>query len=516
MNRLQIYLEELQLPIKSVFVATILIAVGSFLGNPYVNEILKLDYPLLVTIKDILLFTGGLVLRAFPYMVFVKLLYTRTHERNIVVVGIISYLMFLIMILFFSPKTLPATAYSEILKFSIALDEYKLMNTGYFGLIGIYLIVRRIYHKPMNVRNANFTKLLDRDTIRLMKSLVASTVFGVAMAFLFPYVIESVYTILRFIASDFTNPMSLFAYSGFERLSTLLGLDNIVRNEMWFTSMGGTWNSLENITYVGDVNIWAAQLKDSVAVIGVGSAGRFTTFYYVINMFAIPAYLFALSFTVTDKKKKRKAIVTVLLGTALSMLTGITYPIEILLLLTTPVLYIFHLFMVGFISAILLGLSITLGFSYLGILSAANPGNIFDLIAISRKNIINQQVLIMVLFGVIVFFIYFYVTRFYYNKVAIDILNIGIKDDEVTNFIERIGGLDNINSFNSLPTKVTASLKDEDNINTEGLHYQGVTKIIHAREGFILSYGPGSYILQKEVNKRLKMHEALKDDEDDS
>lgn len=198
------------------------------------------------------------------------------------------------------------------------------------------------------------------------------------------------------------------------------------------------------------------------------------------------------------------------------MLTGITYPIEILLLLTTPVLYIFHLFMVGFISAILLGLSITLGFSYLGILSAANPGNIFDLIAISRKNIINQQVLIMVLFGVIVFFIYFYVTRFYYNKVAIDILNIGIKDDEVTNFIERIGGLDNINSFNSLPTKVTASLKDEDNINTEGLHYQGVTKIIHAREGFILSYGPGSYILQKEVNKRLKMHEALKDDEDDS
>src|SRR5699024_5960686 len=99
MNKLQIFLEELQLPIKSLFVAIVLVAVGSFLVIPYVNECLKLDYPLLITIKDILLFTGGLILRAFSYMVFVKLLYTRSQERNIVVVGIISYLMFLIMIL---------------------------------------------------------------------------------------------------------------------------------------------------------------------------------------------------------------------------------------------------------------------------------------------------------------------------------------------------------------------------------------------------------------------------------
>lgn len=516
MNKLQIFLEELQLPIKSLFVASVLVAVGSFLGNPYVNEILKLDYPLLITIKDILLFTGGLILRAFPYLVFVKLLYTRTQERNIVVVGIISYLMFLIMILFFSTKNLPETAYSEIFKFTIGLEELRLMNTGYFGLLGVYLIVRRIYSKRMHARNVNFTKLLGRDTIRLIKSLIYSTIFGILMALFFPYVIDGVYTVLRFIASDFTNPMSFFAYSGFERLSVLTGLDNIVRNEMWFSSMGGTWNSLENITYVGDVNIWAAQLKDSVAIIGVGSAGRFTTFYYVMNIFAIPAYLFALSFTVTDKKKKRKAYITVILGSVLSIVTGIVYPLEILMILTTPVLYIFHLFMVGFISAVLLGLSITLGFSYLGILSAANPGNLFDLIAISRKNIINQQVLTMLLFGIIVFFVYYFVTRFYYNKVAIDILNIGIKDDEVTDFIERIGGLDNIEKFTSLPTKVIASLKDEENINTSGLHYQGVTKIVHAREGFILSYGPGSYILQKEVNQRLKMHKKLKVDEDDS
>lgn len=516
MNKLQIYLEELQLPIKSLFVATILIAVGSFLGNPYINEILKLDHELIITTTQVLLFTGGLLIRIFPYIVFVKMLYTRNQEKNTVIVGIISYLVYLIMVLFFAPQNLPNNAYIAWINFDLGLDTLRLMNTGYFGLVGIYFIVKRVYKTPMFARNANFTKLLDRDTIRLFKCIIGSVVLGISFSYLFPYVIDFIYTVLRFVASDFTNPMSLFAYAGFERLTVLGGLDDIVRNEMWFSSMGGTWNSLDNVTYVGDVNIWAAQLKDSVAVIGVGSAGRFTTFYYVINMFAIPAYLLAVSFTVTDKKKKRRAYLTVALGSFISAFTGIMFPIEIIMLLTTPILYIFHLFMVGFISAVLLGLSTTLGFSYLGILSAANPGNLIDLIAISRKNIINQQVLIMVLFGAIIFFIYYYVTRFYYNKVAMDILNIGIKDNEVTDFIERIGGLDNIESINSLPSKVIATLKDEDNINTSGLHYQGVTKIIHAREGFILSYGPGSYMLQKEVAKRLAQHEAMKEVDQDS
>lgn len=516
MNKLQIYLEELQLPIKSLFMGMILIAIGSFLGNPFVNEILKLDFQIIIIIKDILLFTGGLVVKAFPYMVFVKLLYTRTQERNIVVVGIISYLVFLIMILFFSSKDLPTAAYYPNFTYKLGDQVLRLMNTGYVGLVMIYVSVRGTYRTPMNARNANFTKLLDRDTIRLMRSLFYATALGIGTAYLFPYVISGVYTILNFVAADFSNPMSLFAYAGFERLAALVGLEDIVRQEMWFSSMGGTWNNLSNVTYVGDVNIWAAQLKDSISVIGIGSAGRFTTFYYVVNIFAIPAYLFALSFTVSDKKKRNRAFMTVILGSLLSMLTGVIFPIEVLLILSTPVLYIFHLFMVGFIAAFLLGLSTTVGFSYLGILSAANPGNIVDLIGISRKNILNQQIITLLLFGLIVFFIYFYVTRFYYNKVAIDILNIGIKDDEITDFIERVGGLNNIENISSLPTKVIVKLKDEDEMNTGGLHYQGITKIVQTREGYTLSYGPGSYMLQQEVNKRLAMHQKLKEVENDA
>lgn len=506
MNKLQVYLEELQLPIKSLFVAAGLISVGTLLGNPFVNDVFKLNYPWLVRITQILLFTGGLILTCFPYFVFVKLLYSRTEEKNIVIVGIISYLVYLIMIMFFAPNNLPANMYMSSINITLNNTVYKIANTGVFGLVGIYWIVKRNYTRPMINRNTNFTKVLDRDSIRLMRSMVLATTYGLIIAWLMPYISSGIYSVLYFIASDINNPMSMFAYSGFERLLQVLGLQNIVRSEMWFGSLGGTWNSLDNIAYIGDVNIWAAQLSERVAVLGIGSTGRFTTFYYILNIFAAPAYLAALSTTVSNKKKFRKGLLTVLLGTVLSFFSGIWYPLEILMLLTAPILYVFHIFMIGIISAFLSGISIAVGFSYLGVLNAATPGNVIDLIALSRNTIINQQILTMLLFGIIVFFVYFYVVRFYYTKIAIDTLNIGTKEDEIKDFIERLGGLENIMNISSTPSKVHALLRDEDKINTAGLHRQGVTKIVQTRDGYVLFYGAGSYIVQKEINKKLEAY----------
>lgn len=518
MNKLQVYYEELLLPIKSLFVALGLIALGTILGNPFINDLFsRFSHPLLTTITNVLLVSGGLILTCFPYFVFVKLLYTRTEEKNIVVVGIISYLMFIIMVMFFGPKNMPANMYMPFINISLNRVDYRIANTGILGLIGIYLIVKRVYAKPMIAKNTNYAKVIDRDTVRLVKCVSYAVVFGLIFAWILPYISQGIYGVLNFVASDIGNPMSLFAYSGFERILQIFGFHNVVRNEMWFGSLGGTWNSLANITYIGDVNIWAAQLSESIAVLGIGSTGRFTTVYYILNIFAAPAYLAALATTVSDKKKFRRSLVTVFIGTMLSLLSGVWYPLEVLMLLSTPILYIFHIFMVGFISAMLLGISTTLGFSYMGILNAATPGNIIDLIGLSRNSIINQQILQLILFGVLVFFVYFYVIKFYFNNIAIDMLNVGTKDDEVTDFIERLGGLDNIETISSTPTKVHVLLRDEDNINPAGLHRQGVTKIVQTREGYILHYGAGSFMIQKDINKRLHLHrsELMRMDEDD-
>jgi maltose/glucose PTS system EIICB component len=511
MNRLQIYLEELQLPLKALFFGTFLIAIGNILGNPLINELIFIRSDFTLKLTQILLFTGGLILACFPYIVFVKLLYARSNDKNIVIVGLIAYVVFLIMVLFFAPSNLPANVYSKYLRVDISGNSYALMKTGILGLLGIYYIVKTIYKKPARQKNANFTRIYDAELMRLVYSLIIATVFGIAFAYIYPLAIKGIYSVINFVASDVSNPMSSFTYSAFERLMAVLNLDVFMREEMWFGALGGTWNSLDNITYIGDVNIWGAQLRDSVAVLGVGKAGRFTTVYYILNIFAVPAYLLALVTTVSNNKEKRQAIITVVLGSLLSMVSGMILPIEIVLLLTTPILYLIHIFFVGFFSAVLLGLGITVGFSYLGILSAAAPGNIMDLLSLSRNSIINVQVLSLVMIGIVAFVVYFYVTKFYYSRMAIDVLNVGSKDEEVQGFIDRVGGLENIAQLSSTPTKLTLTLVDADNINVSGLHRQGVTKIVQTRQGYILSFGAGSYMLQKEVNRLLALHNEAKE-----
>ena len=87
---------------------------------------------------------------------------------------------------------------------------------------------------------------------------------------------------------------------------------------------------------------------------------------------------------------------------------------------------------------------------------------------------------------------------------AIDVLNIGTKQERVIEFIERLGGLENIEWISSTPTRVHVNLIDRDKLNVAGLHRQGVTRIVETRISFLLSYGAASYIIQSEINKAMK------------
>ncbi|UPU38417.1 hypothetical protein MX850_06815 [Erysipelothrix sp. Poltava] len=107
MNRLQTYYEQLQLPLKSLFLGCFLITIGSIIANPYIVMIFKFNSPLFVTASKLLLYAGGIILSYFPLYVFIKLLTHRNDETNVVVTGFISYLVFLVVMTLLSPTTSP-------------------------------------------------------------------------------------------------------------------------------------------------------------------------------------------------------------------------------------------------------------------------------------------------------------------------------------------------------------------------------------------------------------------------
>ncbi len=511
MNRLQSYYEQLQFPIKVLFFSSFLIAIGSLFVNPYISTFINVENTIIFTISQILLYCGGTILSYFPFYIFIKLLAHRNEEQNIVVTGIISYVIFVIVLTILTPATFEKAVYESVGEILLLGDKTGIFNTGIFGLLGIYLIVTYIYQSTRDSKLFSLVSYVDRDTVRLIYSMLGSAVLAFAFSYLWPIVIQSIYKVLTFIATDVNNPMTMFAYGGFERIMSLFNLDSILHQEIWFGPLGGTWVDLSGQTFNGDVAIWTAQLNESVNVIGTSDAGRFTSAYYILNIFAVPAYLLGIYSTFTNKQYLKRNVFILSLSLIVSMLSGVLLPVELLMLVTSPMIYVFHIFMTSLVFAVLSGLSIYLGFSFTGNLITANPGNLIDMISLLRKPALMNKVLILILLGVFIFISYLLMTRLYYSKLALDVLNIGSKEDKINDFIERLGGLENIAYISSTPTRVHVQLTDRDKLNVAGMHQQGVTRIIETKQGFVLSIGSSSYIYQKEINQKLK--EIIKEEQ---
>ena len=499
MNRLQTYYEQFQFPIKAMLIGSFLIALGTLIQNPFINQILKLDADFLLASSNLVLYSGGIILSYFPLLVFIKFLNSRINETNPVIVGMIAYLVFTVSMTLFTPSGLPEASYETFLNISFAGTKYNLMKTGVLGFGAVYFLVRYIYRNKKTRIHVSRISYFDRDAVRLTYTIIGSMLLGVAFAYVWPYFVRNLYGVIEYIASDVNNPMNLFTYGALERVLALLNLEGILHQVFWFGSAGGSWMNLAGQTFVGDVNIWQAQLKESVNILGASGSGRFTSAYYIINIFAIPGYL---------------AVIGMLIAIVFSAVSGILLPIEILMLVTAPVIYIFHVFMVAFTYALLNAFHATVGFSYLGNMSTATPGTILDFGGLLNNSLIFDRLMIILMLGLIVFVIYFSFTRFYYQKMAIDVLNVGSKQEKVVEFIERLGGLDNISAISNTPSRVHVTLIDNDRLNVEGLHRQGVTRIVQSRLGYALSFGAASYTIQREINKALAARPVVNVEED--
>ena len=83
--------------------------------------------------------------------------------------------------------------------------------------------------------------------------------------------------------------------------------------------------------------------------------------------------------------EKRRIRLFFLLAILVSLVTGTLLPLELYLLILTPLLFVFHLVMTGALFGIFQSMSVTLGFSYTGSTVTAMPGTLFDLMLYVRN-----------------------------------------------------------------------------------------------------------------------------------
>ncbi|WP_327345490.1 PTS transporter subunit EIIC [Streptomyces europaeiscabiei] len=136
------------------------------------------------------------------------------------------------------------------------------------------------------------------------------------------------------------------------RALLVIGLHQFLNVPIWFQF--GSYTKPDGEVVHGDINMFLA---------GDPTAGQFTSGFFPIMMFALPAA--ALAITHCAKPSRRKEVGGLMTSVALtSFVTGITEPIEYSFLFVAPALYAVHALLTGVSMAVTWALGVHDGFSF--------------------------------------------------------------------------------------------------------------------------------------------------------
>lgn len=509
MTRWRYAYETIQFSLKVLVLGLLFNAIGLTLLNPNLVTQFEITNEIVLLVANVLVYVGSFIINIFPILILIVALMGRTEKRSMVMTGLLNYFIIHIMSAVLYPVV------SSISVSSNVFDQLFLFNLSSFGssststqpfVLGVVASILAIFITRSSTKQTQkfggygLFGFLGSDMWSLLLGIVESAVCGLMIAFGWPYVIQFFYGLFEIISSDIKNPMNLFIYGVLDRLSAMLSMSSIIRQEFWFGSLGGTWMDSFGTVYTGDINIWIAQYDLSILL----EAGKFTAAYYVSNLFMIPGYLFALYRTYTEKRERRKNTLLYFVIALIVALSGNMLIVEIIFLLVSPFLYVIHLLLFGVVNSLISGFQLYIGISNVVTLQALNPGNLIDYIYYLSGSMTVDRMILITYLGLIMFAVCFLLTTFFYNKMALDILHIGVEKKKIEDMIEALGGIENIEAIHSTPIHIMVRLKNRSNLSIERIHRSGVIRVVESKYGYKMNYGSGSYLLAKRIRKEIK------------
>lgn len=511
MRRYNAILETLYFPLEVLYVASLIFGISSlFLGQSF-NALISINEPIILIVLDMMRALSVWLIQSFPLIFMLRASYRRQEDGLVVISGLLSYVAFHIASAFFSPNNLGLELMHP--SFTMSLSATNILgslnrtaiNSGIFGSI-IILIINRAMVSKMKYRSVyGFLNFVDKHVSLVFNSVALSIIAGAVAGWLMPGFIGTMQGIFEAIASNLNNPINLFAYGIVDRVVNLIGYGPYMHQQFWFGILGGTWTSGIGSVVTGDISIWTAQIAQSVYGFG---AGKLMSSYAILNIFAIPAFILAAYQTYTDKLVRNRLLGFVLISIIASLLLNTLLPIELFMLINTPLVFIFHLLMTGLLFAILPSFNVFLGYAYVGSVTNVNPGTLIDVLIYLRNPNFTRPIMITLFIGLIVALLYYFVTLSYYHKGAVGLLIPNQKDVLVNELMDALGGLENIKLINASVTKVIVQVNDRNLVDFKKIHHR-VHKIVETKAGYAMSYGSSSYMIYADiVARQQRLHES--------
>ena len=515
MKKISFIFESCKEAIRVTYVGFICIAIGFLIQNESINVFYTFKSTFILVTAEFLYKFGECIVINLPLIFMLNLVCKKSHSAFPLISALIGYFAFMVATMIFAPTSLDSSAYINnsfiTSSFGLTSGSRLPLNTGMVGSFIVAFITRytfiRSRHNSMAYKNSYF----DRDVFGIFFNVILCVIAGLVISFVYPILFEQVQNLFKYISNNSKDSISLGIYGFFDRLFSIMGIPNIIKDPFYFTSLGGSYTANNGTIIVGDANIWefTKDISD-----GYAGAGKFMTAYYIINIFIVPCFYFGIYKSITNKKEKSKFSKIFLLISLFSIVCGNPLPMELFLLFSAPVLLLLYLFVVASTFALTNQFEIYLGSN----ISSMNPwiampGNMPDYL-INLRNVYHsdaiRSILILGIFAAIFSLI---ISLVYFKSIAADANYIKSKRGLMSVIYEAIGGWENIKVCTSGLYRIMIIVNDIKLMDIDKIKAINASKIFETKDGINIDVGTSAYIISKTINKDIKDKIKEKDKE---
>ena len=503
------FYEILKYPIEVLFIAWIMIGIGNLLSSGSLGIVYSIENDWIIVLAEMLLRSGQFIIVNFPFIFLIRLSARQTGSATSVISAVCGYISYLTATMFFASSSLPTTAYSSIFGLSISNSASSVLSrsthyplqTGVIGAIIVAVITLWSFNRSKVRNEYGLFSFISKEASVTIRTILFSFAAGAAVSFVWPYVLNMIQKVVTFISANTTNPVNLALYGITDRFLGVFNLGTLIRQPFWYGVSGGSWNNIAGVSVAGDVNIWTSQLSSTGLT---GMAGRFITPYYVLNIFAVPGMIIGMYTLISSKIERSRRRILFLIAILVSVMFGTLLPLELLLLVLCPLLFLFHLGYTGILYGLFQALHVYLGFrSTDGSILTALPGTLPELISYLSNVSLTRTLTIVGVVGAVSFVIYFLVTHLYFRRMAVDLFRTGDRERLIQGTIKAVGGLENIRTVYSAITTLNITVYDPNVIDVGALRRLGSHKVYETRSGYTICYGAPSKMVEIGIGKAL-------------
>ncbi|PMG25021.1 PTS glucose transporter subunit IIBC [Vibrio lentus] len=413
--------------------------------------------------------SGGAIIDNMAVLFAVGVAFGLSRDKN-GSAALSGFVMFLVVTTLLAPGSVAQLMDVELSEVPAAFGK---ISNQFVGII-VGIISAEIYNRYSTVELPQALAFFSGKRLVPILTSIAGMALSFALLYIWPAVYDALIVLGIKLESMGAVGAGLFGF--FNRLFLSIGMHHALYPVFWFDVVG-----------INDIPNFLGGAQSIANGTGIpGKTGMYQAGFFPIMMFGLPAAALAM-YHCADAKNKNQVFAIMLAAAMASFFTGITEPLEFSFMFLAPVLFLLH--------AVLTGLSLYIAASMEWMAGFGFSAGFVDLVLSSQNPLATNWYMLLVQ-GVVFFALYYGIFRFAIIKFNLRTPGRGEEMEAegetespealvslTNNYIEAIGGADNILEVDNCITRLRLTVKDSSAADSDKLKKLGAAGVVPIGKG---------------------------------